>query len=193
MGIALARCPRRGIHFVPVSINHELFIYLFICIFGVGLIKILGIWMLPPADKVPNCLCISRSKVLLASPWLECSIPVWVCFCLIVFYFFSTQDAEVANMYKMNRETYNQTAKFWTETYAQVKFSSRGVCLPVSCGRTDMIIIQKAVFPTFSRANKARSRCRILESYINGRSKRWHFFLFLFYIYILQRDIIKKK
>lgn len=31
------------------------------------------------------------------------------------------QDAEVANMYKLNRETYNQTARFWTETYAQVR------------------------------------------------------------------------
>lgn len=35
------------------------------------------------------------------------------------------QDAEVANMYKMNRETYNQTAKFWTETYAQVREPGR--------------------------------------------------------------------
>lgn len=33
---------------------------------------------------------------------------------------FLPQDAEVANMYKINRDTYNQTAKFWTETYAQV-------------------------------------------------------------------------
>lgn len=24
-------------------------------------------------------------------------------------------------MYKTNRDTYNQTAKFWTETYAQVR------------------------------------------------------------------------
>lgn len=36
---------------------------------------------------------------------------------------FCNQDAEVANMYKMNRETYNQTARFWTETYAQVSGS----------------------------------------------------------------------
>ncbi|CAM9678302.1 unnamed protein product, partial [Discosporangium mesarthrocarpum] len=31
------------------------------------------------------------------------------------------QDAEVANMYKLNLDTYCQTAKFWTETYAQVR------------------------------------------------------------------------
>jgi len=29
------------------------------------------------------------------------------------------QDAEVARMYKTDRENYNQTAKFWTDTYAK--------------------------------------------------------------------------
>lgn len=29
------------------------------------------------------------------------------------------QDAEVANMYKTDRTLFTQTAKFWTETYAQ--------------------------------------------------------------------------
>merc|ERR1719221_963866 len=28
------------------------------------------------------------------------------------------QDAEVAEMYKHNRELFNQTAKYWTETFA---------------------------------------------------------------------------
>ena len=31
------------------------------------------------------------------------------------------QDAEVAKMYMDDRELYNQTAKFWTDTYAVVK------------------------------------------------------------------------
>jgi ubiquitin-conjugating enzyme (huntingtin interacting protein 2) len=31
------------------------------------------------------------------------------------------QDAEVANMYKADRETFNNTAKFWTECYAMPK------------------------------------------------------------------------
>lgn len=31
------------------------------------------------------------------------------------------QDAEVANMYKTNQEEFQQTARFWTEMYAQVK------------------------------------------------------------------------
>mmetsp|Transcript_11948 Transcript_11948/g.14458 ORF Transcript_11948/g.14458 Transcript_11948/m.14458 type:complete len:199 (+) Transcript_11948:17-613(+) len=31
------------------------------------------------------------------------------------------QDAEVANMYKSNRELFNQTARFWTDTYAAVR------------------------------------------------------------------------
>merc|ERR1711879_822305 len=30
------------------------------------------------------------------------------------------QDAEVAEMYKTNRELFNQTAKFWTESFATV-------------------------------------------------------------------------
>merc|ERR1712060_885201 len=29
------------------------------------------------------------------------------------------QDAEVAEQYKKNRELFNQTAKYWTETFAQ--------------------------------------------------------------------------
>jgi hypothetical protein len=31
------------------------------------------------------------------------------------------QDAEVANMYKTNYQTFAQTAKFWTEMYAAVR------------------------------------------------------------------------
>ena len=31
------------------------------------------------------------------------------------------QDAEVAQMYKSNKEEFLQTARFWTEMYAQVK------------------------------------------------------------------------
>jgi len=31
------------------------------------------------------------------------------------------QDAEVANMYKTDRETFNRTARYWTETFAQDK------------------------------------------------------------------------
>lgn len=35
------------------------------------------------------------------------------------------QDAEVARMYKTDRENYNQTAKFWTDTYAKAKETSK--------------------------------------------------------------------
>lgn len=42
---------------------------------------------------------------------------------IALYFWCPVQDAEVANMYKMNRETYNQTAKFWTETYAQVRLT----------------------------------------------------------------------
>lgn len=31
------------------------------------------------------------------------------------------QDAEVAKMYKKNREEFDRTAKFWTDTYAKPK------------------------------------------------------------------------
>jgi len=34
------------------------------------------------------------------------------------------QDAEVAEMYKTNRELFNQTAKYWTETFGQENKSS---------------------------------------------------------------------
>eukprot|EP00930_Biecheleria_cincta_P027467 TRINITY_DN19297_c0_g2_i1.p1 TRINITY_DN19297_c0_g2~~TRINITY_DN19297_c0_g2_i1.p1 ORF type:complete len:207 (-),score=50.29 TRINITY_DN19297_c0_g2_i1:228-848(-) len=34
------------------------------------------------------------------------------------------QDAEVANMYKSNRELFNQTAKYWTETFAALNTST---------------------------------------------------------------------
>merc|ERR1719161_3441227 len=34
------------------------------------------------------------------------------------------QDAEVAEMYKHNRELFTQTAKYWTETFAQEKTDS---------------------------------------------------------------------
>merc|ERR1712187_609010 len=34
------------------------------------------------------------------------------------------QDAEVAEMYKSNRELFLQTAKYWTETFAAEKISS---------------------------------------------------------------------
>merc|ERR1719240_1345356 len=34
------------------------------------------------------------------------------------------QDAEVAEMYKHNRELFSQTAKYWTETFAQENKSS---------------------------------------------------------------------
>merc|ERR1712126_130567 len=35
------------------------------------------------------------------------------------------QDAEVANMFQANRELFNQTARYWTETYAQEKVCSK--------------------------------------------------------------------
>mmetsp|Transcript_69820 Transcript_69820/g.137030 ORF Transcript_69820/g.137030 Transcript_69820/m.137030 type:complete len:205 (+) Transcript_69820:90-704(+) len=35
------------------------------------------------------------------------------------------QDAEVAEMYKSNRELFNQTAKYWTETFASDNKSSK--------------------------------------------------------------------
>ena len=36
------------------------------------------------------------------------------------------QDAEVADMYKKNRELFTQTAKFWTESFAQEKAQKAG-------------------------------------------------------------------
>ncbi|CAM9540789.1 unnamed protein product [Phaeothamnion confervicola] len=36
------------------------------------------------------------------------------------------QDAEVANMYKTSLETFRQTAKFWTETYARQRPGASG-------------------------------------------------------------------
>jgi len=35
------------------------------------------------------------------------------------------QDAEVANMYKQNRELFEQTARYWTETFAQEKLTTQ--------------------------------------------------------------------
>jgi len=35
------------------------------------------------------------------------------------------QDAEVANMYKSDRELFEQTARYWTETFAQEKVATR--------------------------------------------------------------------
>merc|ERR1712093_374995 len=36
------------------------------------------------------------------------------------------QDAEVANQYKTNRELFNQTAKYWTDTFAQEAAQKQG-------------------------------------------------------------------
>lgn len=43
------------------------------------------------------------------------------------------QDAEVAKMYKNNYPTFEQTAKFWTDTYAQEQTTSHDDCIARIC------------------------------------------------------------